>query len=321
VAVDQFDDFLDGHSAQPGSGCHKGEPLKTGAHGLGRPDLFDPFLILVDDDPDLPRVAYIGGRAVVPDRGKAFQHAGSELGAVRERPPFRIDVVMHAVPSNRQVRLVDVDVVWRSDPQGISEEALAGFLKPRSPSALRIQGVAAGGISVASPWRRIAAWMLDYLVILAYLIVVTAASLVTQTSPAASVFSSALTRPITAELVGFLTLTAPVILYFAITEASAWQATLGKRALRIVVVGPGGTRLPFGRAIVREVVRFLPWEMAHALIWPLALPPRLEPLPLTIAGFAAVYLLLFVYLVSLFVGSEHRTVYDRLAGSRVCWGS
>jgi uncharacterized RDD family membrane protein YckC len=178
----------------------------------------------------------------------------------------------------------------------------------------------ASGVVVASPWRRVAAWMLDYLVILAYLIALTAASLVTQRSPVASVFSSALKNPITAELVGFLTLTGPVILYFAITEASAWQATLGKRALRIVVVGPGGARLPFGRAIVREAVRFLPWEMAHSLIWPLALPPHLEPLPVTIGGFAVVYLLLVAYLVSLFVGSEHRTVYDRLAGSRVLLG-
>jgi uncharacterized RDD family membrane protein YckC len=175
----------------------------------------------------------------------------------------------------------------------------------------------AGGVAIASPWRRVAAWMLDYLVILAYLIALTATSLGVLSSPAASVLSSALTRPITAEVVGFLTLTGPVILYFALTEASPWQATLGKRALRIVVVGPGGTRLPFGRAIVREVVRFLPWEMAHALIWPLALAPHLEPFPVTIGGFAVVYLLLFVYLVSLFVGSEHRTIYDRLAGSRV----
>jgi len=37
----------------------------------------------------------------------------------------------------------------------------------------------------------------------------------------------------------------------------------------------------------------------------------------TIGGFAAVYLLLFAYLVSLFVGSQHRTLYDRVAGSRV----
>jgi uncharacterized RDD family membrane protein YckC len=174
--------------------------------------------------------------------------------------------------------------------------------------------MAAGGIAVASPWSRLAAWMLDYVVIFAYLIVLTAASI---WLPGASVLSSAFRRPISAELVGFLTLTGPVILYFALTEASAWQATLGKRALRIVVVGPGGNRLPLARAIVREAIRFLPWEMAHALIWPLALAPHVEPPPVTIGGFAVVYLLLFMYLVSLFVGSQHRTIYDRISGSRV----
>jgi uncharacterized RDD family membrane protein YckC len=177
--------------------------------------------------------------------------------------------------------------------------------------------VIASGTTIASPWRRVAAWVLDYLVIAAYLILLTAASIVTSSSRAGSLFSSALARPITAELVGFLTLTGPVVLYFALTEASAWQATLGKRALRIVVVGPVGTRLPLGRAIVREVVRFLPWEMTHALIWPLALPPHQEPLPVTIGGFAVVYLLVFAYVISLFVGSQHRTLYDRVAGSRV----
>ena len=34
-------------------------------------------------------------------------------------------------------------------------------------------------------------------------------------------------------------------------------------------------------------------------------------------GFALVYLIVFAYLVTLFVGSQHRTLYDRLAGSWV----
>jgi hypothetical protein len=35
------------------------------------------------------------------------------------------------------------------------------------------------------------------------------------------------------------------------------------------------------------------------------------------AGFGVVYALVLVYLVTLFIGSQHRTVYDRLAGSIV----
>jgi uncharacterized RDD family membrane protein YckC len=174
------------------------------------------------------------------------------------------------------------------------------------------------GAAFASPWRRVAAWSLDYLVIAAYLILLTAASLGTLASPAGPAFSGAMRDPISAELLGILLLTGPVVLYFALTEASAWQATLGKRAVGIVVVGPGGKRLTVGRAVGREGVRFLPWEMSHALIWRAVFSPQRNSLTaLETAGFAVVYLLVFAYLVSLFVDSQHRTVYDRLAGSRV----
>lgn len=172
--------------------------------------------------------------------------------------------------------------------------------------------------AIASPWRRVAAWLLDYLVIAAYLILLTAASIGLLASPVGSAFSAAMRQPITAELFEILLLTGPVVLYFALTEASARQATLGKRALGIVVVGPGGGRLSLGRAIVREAVRFLPWELSHALIWRAVLSPQRNSLTaLETAGFAVVYLLVLAYLVSLFVGSQHRTLYDRLAGSLV----
>jgi hypothetical protein len=54
--------------------------------------------------------------------------------------------------------------------------------------------VIASGTTIASPWRRVAAWVLDYLVIAAYLILLTAASIVTSSSRAGSLFSSALSR-------------------------------------------------------------------------------------------------------------------------------
>jgi uncharacterized RDD family membrane protein YckC len=171
---------------------------------------------------------------------------------------------------------------------------------------------------IASPWRRVAAWMLDYVVIAAYLVLLTAASIGILASPLALAFNAALRQPTTAELVGFLVLTTPVVLYFAVLEASAWQATLGKRALGIIVTGPAGARLTVWRAVVREGVRFLPWELSHALLWRLALSPARNSFPAWAAvGFAVVDVLVFAYLVTLFFGSQHRTVYDRLAGSWV----
>lgn len=170
----------------------------------------------------------------------------------------------------------------------------------------------------ASPFRRIAAWLLDYVLIAAYLVLLTAVSLGLRLSPIQAGFNSATSQALTAELVGFFLLTLPVVLYFALFEASPRRATLGKRALRLAVVELDGSRLSVWRALVREAVRFLPWELSHALIWRIALGPHGGSIPWWVtAGFGVVYGLVLVYLVTLFIGSQHRTVYDRLAGSIV----
>jgi uncharacterized RDD family membrane protein YckC len=172
--------------------------------------------------------------------------------------------------------------------------------------------------AIASPFRRVAAWLLDYLVIAAYLIVLTAVSLGILASPLRGAFTAAMSASLDAELFGFVLLTAPVVLYFALLEASSWQATIGKRALGLKVTTLDGGRLPVGRALVREAVRFLPWEMSHALVWQVALSPGARTFPPWMAAaFGLVYLLVFSYLVTLFVGSTHRTLYDRIAGSVV----
>jgi uncharacterized RDD family membrane protein YckC len=46
-------------------------------------------------------------------------------------------------------------------------------------------------------------------------------------------------------------------LYFAFMESSSWQATLGKRALGIIVTDENGNRLTFGRATGRYWAKFL----------------------------------------------------------------
>ena len=57
-------------------------------------------------------------------------------------------------------------------------------------------------------------------------------------------------------------------LYFALLESSPWQATLGKRALGVVVTDAAGTRLRFGRASARFFAASLSWatlNLGHAL--------------------------------------------------------
>ena len=177
---------------------------------------------------------------------------------------------------------------------------------------------AAWPIVPATPIRRIAAWLLDYLLIAAYLVLLTAVSLGLRVSPVQAGFNRAMSQPVTAELLGFFLLTLPVVLYFALFEASPLGATLGKRALRLAVVETNGGRLSTRRALLRETVRFLPWELSHALLWRVALSPDRGSISFWVtAGFGVVYAVVLLYLATLFIGSLHRTVYDRLAGSAV----
>ena len=72
-------------------------------------------------------------------------------------------------------------------------------------------------------------------------------------------------NPWTAQLLGFVAMTLPVTLYFAFCESSARRATLGKRALGLVVSGESGERLPFARAFLRNAIKFIPWECGHTV--------------------------------------------------------
>lgn len=65
----------------------------------------------------------------------------------------------------------------------------------------------------------------------------------------------------------------PILLplfYFAVFEASPLQGTLGKRLLRFHVAGRGGARLPWWRALLRNVLRpvsIIPLGMGYFAIW------------------------------------------------------
>ena len=65
------------------------------------------------------------------------------------------------------------------------------------------------------------------------------------------------------QVIGFAVMTLPVVLYFTLCESSVWQATLGKRALSLRVVYGRVGRTPFSHSLLRNIIKFLPWEMGH----------------------------------------------------------
>lgn len=172
-------------------------------------------------------------------------------------------------------------------------------------------------VSPAGLSRRIAAFGLDYLLMLAYIALLVAISLIVIGWPPKGPFLS----PERYDLRAFLVLVLPVILYFALMEASARQATWGKRRMGLKVVSTGGARLSLGRSLVRSAAKFVPWQIAHTCLFQLK---GMEygyatNLSLVDAGFLVAMGLVAAYLVTL-ARPPHRTPYDRLAGSLVTRG-
>jgi len=171
----------------------------------------------------------------------------------------------------------------------------------------------------ASGARRVAAFLVDYGAIAAYIAFLTGFSVVVATLCGAT---PRLPGPGTfdrlrAQALGFLALTLPVISYFALMESSSRGATLGKRALRLRVVNPEGGRISPARGFLRSAIKFAPWELAHTAIWQVPGRPFLDsPGALSWAGLATAQLLALVWLGSLFIGGP-RPPYDRVAGTRV----
>ena len=167
-----------------------------------------------------------------------------------------------------------------------------------------------------SPWRRIAAYFIDYGVILLYLALLTGAMVLLDSLVAVSLGD--IQSVAVKQLVITLTLTIPVVLYFAIMETAPRGATVGKRIMHLTVRTAEGRPAPFRRTLARGVVKFLPWELAHTVIWriPSGSDEAVTFLPWQSASLAVVALACMSYVMSLFI-AHGRTPYDYLAGTRV----
>ena len=121
------------------------------------------------------------------------------------------------------------------------------------------------------------------------------------------------------EILAFVTAILPVILYYTIAESSEGGATWGKHSMGLRVVHMSGERLSRGRALVRSVVKFLPWQLTHTCLfhipgWPMETQ---EPPAWVTVGLVSVWVVIGCYIVTLAVGPSRRTPYDWVAGSQV----
>lgn len=163
------------------------------------------------------------------------------------------------------------------------------------------------------PWRRLTAWLIDWLVILGWVAVTAAVGVPLHVAGITGPMS-----PLAVNVVSAVVVVVPVVVGLAAAEASTRQASPGKRALRLRVVDARtGARVTFGRTLGRNVFKIgVPWSIGHAAVVALVgAGDGPVAAPVWIVTVLA-YVLPVVYVVALFLG-DGRTPYDRLAGTRV----
>src|SRR5690625_997868 len=121
----------------------------------------------------------------------------------------------------------------------------------------------------ASFGRRLAALLIDYALIVGWMVVLGGLTLLIW-AITGQIFNWLDLGTWGAQLLGFVVLVLPVGIYLYACEASAKQATVGKRAVGLrVVTAASGARPSRGRILIRTIVKLLPWELAHTALWQL----------------------------------------------------
>ena len=122
-------------------------------------------------------------------------------------------------------------------------------------------------------------------------------------------------NPWATQAIGFIAMTVPVVLYFAVSESSRARATLGKRVLRLSVSTTSGERLPLSRSVLRSAVKFAPWEIGHTVANQ-AIHAGDSGLPIWVWALAVVSLgLPVIWVVGVLL--KNRTPYDAWSGAVV----
>jgi uncharacterized RDD family membrane protein YckC len=126
-------------------------------------------------------------------------------------------------------------------------------------------------------------------------------------------------NPVTGELIAFATLTLPVILYFTLSENGKHAGTIGKRRFQLHVVNKSLMKAGAWQLLLRNCIKFLPWELAHFFIYRLYYYNSThETIPnWVLAGLVASQGLAFIYLLCIFFNKNNRGVYELFSQTRV----
>ncbi len=104
----------------------------------------------------------------------------------------------------------------------------------------------------------------------------------------------------------------PAWLYFTLSDSLWGGQTLGKRWLKVWVIGPSGAPPSVPRAVLRTAIKLLPWELAHIGGFALQANPVLQWVCIGLSN-----LMIVVYLAAMVASHSRRSIHDWIARTEV----
>lgn len=119
--------------------------------------------------------------------------------------------------------------------------------------------------------------------------------------------------------ISFFTLTFPLVITYILMENGHRQGTFGKFWMKLRVVRVDGGRASLSSLTIRNVIKFLPWEIAHTHFH---LNPEYMMSGVTtplgwVLGVGLPFGLVFVYAGMIFFRTDRRAPYELLSGTHV----
>jgi uncharacterized RDD family membrane protein YckC len=112
-----------------------------------------------------------------------------------------------------------------------------------------------------------------------------------------------------------LSFSIPIWIYFVFSDISQKGATFGKKLMKIGVKTVEGENLTIKSALLRTMVKLIPWELTHVTFFVLSINGEFSLLQMVLV--IIIYLLIFIYGYFMIRTKGRKGVHDLLAKTTI----
>ena len=157
---------------------------------------------------------------------------------------------------------------------------------------------------------RLVAFGIDYIIIAAYALLLFGITKILN-------LKELVLTPVNGQLLGFISLTLPVFLYFFLTEKGKSRATIGKRIMNISITAKTDKTKP--KILLRNILKFSPWEVAHIGVhWIVFYSISDNNVPIWVWFLLILpQIIVMAYLLGVIISKGESGIYDSISNTKI----